>query len=231
MNTKNLALALLACAALGTAPSVMAAESLITTRAGLGGNDFIDWGTLGGPFTQLTTPFNVLSNGGRSVTVNESAGDGMGLLQQGNGWGGNFAPGDNLLWTETFTDNANPVSLSGFGGNPIFGGGAQIQADFFGAYTAKIEAFDAGNNSLGSFTASGDSNSNGDNSAIFIGILGSAPIARLEFSLTSASFDIADFAINRFDFVTTGTVPEPGSLAVFGAGLVGTALARRRKKA
>jgi hypothetical protein len=49
----------------------------------------------------------------------------MEVRQQGNGWAGNFAPNDFVLWT----GGANgPITISF--ASPVFGAGAQIQSNY-----------------------------------------------------------------------------------------------------
>ncbi len=79
--------------------------------------------------------------------------------QQNSGWSGNFAPGTALLWTAS----AGPDITLTFA-QPVYGAGAQIQADYFGAFTAEVIV-----NGTQHFTETGNSTSAGDNSAIFIG--------------------------------------------------------------
>jgi hypothetical protein len=139
---------------------------------------------------------------------------------EGSLWTGNFGPSDRLLWTNNFTSTANnPITLS-FGARAVFGGGAQIQAEFAGDFVARVGAFDAGGNLLATFTEAGNSNRNADNSAIFIGVLSTeADIFGIAVSLDSADADtIGDFAINRFDI--TAPIPEPGTLALLAFGIV-----------
>ena len=53
----------------------------------------------------------------------------------------------------------------------VAGAGTQIQKISFGTFEGMIEAFDSRGASLGSFSLTGESESTGDNSAIFIGVL------------------------------------------------------------
>jgi len=216
-----------------SAAPAQAALILVTNRAALNGNDFIDWRTAGSEYTQLGNPFNITSNLGDIVTVSKALSGNFERRDQSSGWNGNFAPGDAVLWTQNSSNNTNPISIFDFNGSGVSAVGTQIQADFFGTFVARIEAFDVNNNSLGFFTVNGNSTSDGDNSAIFIGVRSTdTPIARIAFSLDSATQDIGDFAINRVDFDNRVTeIPEPATLAVFGLMAAGAFGVRRRLKA
>ena len=189
---------------------------LVTDRATLGGDDFVAWGVLGPPFTDVTNPFNINSNGGLGMTVSKvSAGPFQRRDKTSGGWGGNFNPDDELIWT-----NNTPGPMSILFDQTVFGAGAQIQGDAFGDFTATIEAFDINDQSLGSFNLAGTSNGNADNSAIFIGVLsGSSEIKRITFDV-----DSGDFAINQLDIVT---IPAPAAMALLGLG--GLLASRRRR--
>jgi len=204
------------------------ASTLVTTRAGLGGTDFIDWGQLGPTFTNVASPATVTSNLGVTVTVSQDNNNSFQRRDQGNGWGGNFTNGDKLLWNA----GNGPTMTLDFGSTGIAAGGANIQADFFGAFTARLSAYDASNVLLGSVTENGTSNGNGDGSAIFLGLQDStADIHKLVYSLDSGT-NPNDFAINRFDFTTTAPTPEPSTLLIasLAAGAFGGVTWLRRRK-
>ena len=143
------------------------------------------------------------------------------ILQQSNGWAGNFAPGDNLLWSQ----GSGPITIAF--ANPVFGAGAKIMANYYGTFTANLTAYDVSNNSLGTFNLPGLSNGNADNSAIFIGVADStASIAKLTFSVPVAYSNPQDFVINRLSVAgatpvpwETDTLPVVGSTILFGLGL------------
>jgi hypothetical protein len=198
-----------------------AALTQVGSRGALGADDFIDWGTLGGSGTTVASPFNIPTDNGLNVNVSKTPGGLFERRNQGSGWNGNFANGDRLLWTQHTT---GPIVLDF--ANPVKGAGTQIQANFFGNFLGSIEAFDSANMSLGSFSLPGISNSNGDNSAIFLGVISdSFNIKKLVFNADHSQF-FDDFAINRVDVVAT---PEPGTMALLGTGVVGL-IARRRRR-
>ena len=180
---------------LGVVSPATADVTLITDRAALGGDDSVDWGVLGPVLTSVPNPFNIFSNGGLGMLVSKASPGPFERRDQNNGWNGNFAPGDELIWT-AFTVGPMTIEFDSL----VSGAGAQIQANVFGNFTATIEAFDSGGMSLGSFNVDGVSNSNGDNSAIFIGVLSdSAEIKSISFDVSSGT---GDFAINQMDLVT-----------------------------
>src|SRR5262249_49074383 len=109
-------------------------------------------------------------------------------------------------------------------------GGVLLQADSPGAFTAQVEAF-AGTTSLGTFSLASDAS--GD--PVFIGAQDTLPeITSLVFSMTSCASgcDENDFAVDTLlsENASTTAVPEPASLSLFGAAVIGLSSMRRRKK-
>lgn len=218
---KNLLLALIGAVvtAFSTAnPSQ--AFSLITSRSALGANDTLNWNVLGSAGTPVSSPFTIGSTSGNTTITGSIPSGSFERRDQNNGWGGNFAPADALLWTR---NNPGPLQLNF--SQAVRGAGTQIQIDSYSLFTAVIEAFNSGGTSLGSFTLAGDSTNAGDNSAIFIGVLSdNADIARLLLNVQ----DNNDFAINQVSFNTTGgtSIPTPALLP----GLIGVGIGILRKR-
>ncbi len=149
------------------------------------------------------------------MTVNKAVTGNFQKRVQGSttGRNGAFAPGDAILYTFDSSDAINPLTITGFEGPGISAGGLNIQADQWGQFTARIEAFDATSTSLGFFDVVGTS-SNTPNTAPFIGVTSDTPIASLLFSVVAGGNGArASYAINQFDFT-----PVPGPLPVLGAG-------------
>src|SRR5258708_11660870 len=117
----------------------------VFSRAGLG--DSLDWGQLGGAFTNVASGTAATSVGGLGVTISNSPD--LLRLDEGNGWGGHFTLGDHLM----FTDYApGPITLD-FGAT-ISGITFQTNSNDYGSFSAHLEAF-AGLSDLGGFDVTG----------------------------------------------------------------------------
>lgn len=210
-----------------------ASAALVTSRAALGGDDFIDWAQLGAPatLTALGEPAAVTSDLGRSATVQNTGGD-LYRFNEGDGtFGGNFTTGDALLFT-LFDGGKIDIDFALATGRA----GAQIQGGSGQAFRARIEAFAIGGALLEGWDLDGaafSALSAGDGSNIFIGISrASNDIDRIAFSVSYADPLQTDLsvAINRLSFGPAATVPGGGgnvpipatsALVLLGLGLVG----------
>lgn len=217
---KKLALTLIFCLALGS--SVFA-------------NDVINWGNqgYGVPGTQLPTSQLWTSAGGivGEVGLVGPFGVPFELMQQGVTWSGNFNPGDYLIWNIGAGNPSIPYEDVGiqFDSQLTYGGGATIQADFFGAFVATLVAFDGSGNVLGTVVMNGNSTSAGDGSAIFIGYQSASQnVHFLDFSVVDINGN-NDLAIGPATIYTSSAVPEPASLLLLGSGLFGAIGYGRRR--
>lgn len=200
--------------------SVIGINSIVAT-------DSIDWSQLGGTGATPPSPSAVTTTGLKGASVS-STGNALQRRDQGSGWFGNFAPGASLLHT-AFVGPDITITF----GTPVKGAGAQIQSNAFGAFTAEVRAFDSGNSLIGTYSRNGLSNNNGDNSAIFIGLLSDLfDIKTLVFVLTAASQSPNDFAIDDLLIGEQASdVPLPGAVLLLasGLGVFGIAGVRRRR--
>lgn len=209
-------------------PQLWAAPTSVNTRAGIGANDFFDWSTIGVEYDYLGDSFGATGLFGLGATISgatESA-NGFERADQSSSWLGNFAPGDELLWTGFGTD-PQVITISFATG--VFGAGAQIQNDFPGPFDAFVKVYDTGGVLLYSDTFAGNSTPDADDSAIFVGVLNDvANIGKMEIGLVN---DGLSFAINQLDVSRAILVPEASSyVALVGlVGLVGTRMLLRKR--
>lgn len=205
--------------------SFASADSFTTysTRAQQNPTDIYDWSQLGPAFTVFNTPVGVTSFNGLNATLDIGGGlPGERVDDYFGGWNGNFEPGETLVWTQ---GNGNLTMTFASGVSSV---GLQLQADFFGPYTGTINVF-VGGVDVFDYTVNGVSNSNNDGSAAFIGVgdLTGSNITMIVLSSVD-QFGGNNFAINDLS-ITQSTVPEPGSIALLGSGLLGIAGVLRRK--
>jgi hypothetical protein len=211
------------------------AVTLITERSELGGNDQLDWSSLGqvfdplnfDPTTFLPNTFSTISEDNLGITVDIPLASSPSItppfvFQTGfppSGIPTNFADGDFVLFTGfeppqvppqpgpfvPALGNPGPITISF--DTPVKGAGTQLAVDDTLAFQAFVSAFDTDDNLLGSFSLDGTSSLNLDNSAVFLGVQSDrANISRL---VLSSSEENRAIGINTLSIVG---VPEPTSV-------------------
>jgi hypothetical protein len=202
-----------------------------TSRGAFPGNDSLDWGQLGVPFTVVPAPFSAASAGGQTINVTQPGNASFERRNEGGvtGWVGTFTIGEHLLWNQ---DNSGQMNFSQ---TPISGFGTAIQADAFGPYSATLSAF-AGATLLGSLTVSSNNTGAEDGTAPFAGISDSvAEITSIVITANAGGLANNGFAIDSLSLQTVA-VPAPviggGLPAILGVGgiLFGARLLEGSKK-
>ena len=126
-----------------------------STQGSIADAAHVDWATYAADFSTVTNGTVRALPGLPSINLTIAEQTGFDFLRVTQGafasWKGNFADGDPVLYTA----NGGPVDF--IFSSPIAGFGDQIQSAAFGAFTARIEAFNAANVSLGAFTLNGNS--------------------------------------------------------------------------
>ena len=181
-------------------------------------------------FGQLGPSFTTVGDGAAVTTVNSVAANvfladegSMERLDQGNGWNGNFVPGDALLWNQGNYQQTG-IDMSFSFATPISGFGEFIQADYFGGFTGTISAYDSSDNLLGTFSEAGNSTSAGDGSAIFLGISSDSA------NISSVDFNVVDqFGGDSLALGNVGRVPDAASTSgLLGLAALGLGMIRRK---
>ncbi len=129
-------------------------------------------------------------------------------------WNGNFSNNDKLLYTDNQSQVDGPITIEFVSGTDwvtpvaISAAGVQIQSFTNGEFEGVIRAIST-TGVVSEFRRRGNSNANGDGSAIFLGVESTpvAEIIRIEFLTTNivnaghAIFDKRGFAINQLSVV------------------------------
>ncbi|PWT81156.1 MAG: hypothetical protein C5B58_10270 [Acidobacteria bacterium] len=173
----------------------------------------------------------MVSTNGKGATVSVGGDNIFVRVDQapGGDYYGNFPPGMQLIDS---SHNYYGITISF--DQPVYGGGAQVEAGSYGAYTAMVMAF-SGAHLLGTYSVAGTDTTDGlNNPAPFVGLLSDSP------SITSLVF-FADHAVGAGDETALGTVslnvnvhpgvPEPSTWLMMLSGFAGLGfLAFQRKK-
>lgn len=191
------------------------AVTLVNSRASLIDPQTVNWDQLGPAGTQVPQPFQVTASGGYAFTVlKNNSNTPYVRADEGNGFTGDFLPGENLLYSTSLT--AFDFRFQ----TPIQSVGGQLQIDRGGQWTPYVRVF-TNDGADFSFTLPPDFNDrSADGSAPFIGVTATSPvITRVLFD----SFFGGNTAINQLSIV----VPEPTAGTLFFA--IVTLRCRRRR--
>jgi len=192
-------------------------------------NDLVNWCQFGCAGGVYLTPQAWTSVGLNTGLVGNTNAMNWQNLQQGNGWGGNFAPGMGLVYNGVSTIGTAPTSIGVYFDQPFVGVGAYIQADWFGGFTASITLLDSNLNPFFTYFAPGNS-TNIPNTALFIGAYdGTADIWGAIFNTTANGFHDQDFAIGELRIGSP--VPEPSTLLLLAPSVLGLGGVLRRRLA
>ena len=202
-----------------------------TTNPNAFTQDSINWCQFGCNGLAQTSPQPWVSNGGATGTIGLQNGGFQGFysFQQGPllgiNWVGNFPSGMGVIYNGyqfLFQQAGIRITFN----SAVSGVGAYIQGDVHGPFSATITLFGQNGNPLGTFTASGISDTQ-QGTALFIGAYGVGPIFAAQFDATDAAGN-DDFAIGT---LKSGApiIPEPSSLLLFASSALGVAGVIRRR--
>lgn len=192
--------------------------------------DTVGWCQFGCPNSTLTTPQAWISAMGNTGLAGNTSTQNINILQQGVTWSGNFADGMGVLYNGVETLGNSPTAIGVTFDQAVFGVGAYIQGDLFGAFTGTITLLDANLDPIFSFSADGTSDQN-VGTALFIGAYDTtADVWGAIFSTNDNDFGIGDMLLQTSPNAPP-PVPEPGTLLLVAPSLLGLAGMLRNRMA
>ena len=198
----------------------------VSSAAGLPAGGVVDWSSLGGVYSSISSGTIVPVTGQAGVNMTLSTGTGLDMMLLTNcaaggncAWYGNFADGANLLWMNGTYDGSTgwwaphgPLTVDF--SSPQRGVGFQIMADENGAFQATLCAYNSAAALLGCVPFTGNASSTADNTAIFMGVYDDAQeIARVTIDAGGLLYP-HDFAIGQMLVTGTRRSMMPASVTV-----------------
>lgn len=162
-----------------------------------------------------------------SITATLQGEGSVDVITSGTSGAGRWPTSGDNYWTTNSTEGnfyiefSEAVAAFGFFGTDV--------GDFSGQIELTLDLAGGGTETLTIPSTIGASNA----SLIFFGLINDVAFTRVSFSTTSGEdvFGFDDMTIGDLEQIRPPvSVPEPGMLALFGAGLAGLAMARRRKR-
>ena len=199
------------------ASTSMAAVTQIMNRGAITEQAYIDWSDMGSAFTVVNSPANIATHGDVFNVKVTGPGQTMERRDQDNGWAGNFASGEALLWTQD-TPGAMVMRFA----KTVQDVGMDIQADSYGAFTGRITVYNGLDQQIGSFDVNGDSQYQAGSLAFLGAHSDISDILSVKIEVLGGE----DFAVDRVSFAGCNAVPEPASMSALALGVAG--LLRRR---
>lgn len=183
------------------------------------GSDSIQWSQFGVSKTDVPNPAYGLTALGQSFTASATSSF-LYLLQQGNGWNGDFPNSDFVIYTAF-----GPLQITGLDDYVV---GAFVQMNYTqnSGLPMDLSAYN-GSTLLGTVSEPVVSAEFSAGTATFLGISSTSPITSVDFSFPVADFEPQHFAVDAIQ-LTPNSVPEPPDAAPLALALI-VFLRRRRK--